>query len=95
MMKFYYSNGKVTESPVDVLGIIAILQKNESGNWVITSGGDFYVKQDEFWMEVDIYGLIDHCLDRGIALQGRKIANAKFDTIMAQAMKDREAIRNG
>jgi hypothetical protein len=94
-MKFYYSSGKVTETPEEPLGIVAILQKDESGQWVITSGGDFYVKQDEFWMEVDIFGLIDHCRDLGIVLEGTMVSNSKFDQIMKQAMGDRRELDNG
>jgi len=95
LKKFYYSNGIVTTAPESPLGVIAILQEDEQGRWIITSGGDFYIRRDDVWFEVDIFGLIDFCRDMGFALEGTKVSNTKYNEIMARAMKDREDIQDG
>jgi len=95
LKKFYYSDGRSFNSPESPLGLVAILQEDEAGRWVITSGGDFYVKRDGFWLEVDIFGLIDFCLETGLVLEGRMVSNSRFQEVMTQALEDRKGLQNG
>lgn len=95
--RVYYSDGSTYEGPnPPAWDVQAILQRNEEGQWVIRSGGDFYTFRDGVWTEHDFIGLIDFLQDTGIVLFGRTVSNTKFADVMAQAMKDREEIeKNG
>ncbi len=91
--RVYYGDGSVSEAePPPPLGVQAILQRNDEGQWHIRAGGDYYVLRGQEWIEVDIFGLFDYLMDTGLVLFGRTIANRQFAQVMAQAMKDREAL---
>ena len=84
--RVYYSNGKISEEEnPPARDVQAILQKNEEGEWIIRSGGDY-------WIEVDIFGLFDYLMDSGLVLFGRTLSNTEFSEIMKKALKDREVL---
>lgn len=94
MYYVYYSDGSVIDSnnnpsPRDVQ---AILCQNTEGDWIIRSGGDFYVFWNGEWTEVDLFGLFDFLLDSGIVLFGRTVPNDFYSSVIATAMADREAL---
>ena len=91
--RVYYSNGKISEEEnPPARDVQAILQKNEEGEWIIRSGGDYYVLRNGVWIEVDIFGLFDYLMDSGLVLFGRTLSNTEFSEIMKKALKDREVL---
>lgn len=93
MTKVYYSDGTHFEGPnPPPRDVQAILQRNSEGEWIVRAGGDYYVKREGEWVDVDIFGLFDFLLDTGLVLFGRTVTNTEFREVMRRAMADREAI---
>lgn len=92
--RVYYQDGVTAEPPdaIPPIGVQAILQRNEEGEWHIRTGKDYYVWRDGVWIEVDIFGLFDYLMQTGIVLFGRTISNTEFGEILARAMRDKELI---
>jgi hypothetical protein len=57
------------------------------------SGKDFYVFHNGEWLGLDLFGVIDHFMHRGLLKSGRTITNDEFRSLMTQAIADREMPR--
>lgn len=90
--RVYYSDGSTFNGPgkPPFWGTQVILERNEEGNLITRCGGDFYVFENDVWVEVDYNGLLDFLSRTGLVMIGTTIPNKKFDDILKKALVDKE-----
>ena len=91
----YYGDGTVFLKNKDnknppSRNVQAITQPNVEVGFEIVSGADYYVKEDQGWRGVDIFGLFDYLMDSGSVLFGKTISSEEYSKIMKRARKDQK-----
>lgn len=77
-------------------GVIGIVYYNEwARDWLISSGGDYYVYRNGTWNDCDLVGMVDHVINvPGVmVVAGRTVPNEIYRATMAQMMADQEYAR--
>lgn len=90
--RIYYSDHSVIAAVDDIVparDVQVILQHDDKVGWTTLSGSDYYIRRDERWIGVDIFGLFDFLLESGLVLFGRTITNREFLEIYQQAKSDK------
>jgi hypothetical protein len=89
--QIFYKDGP---APIDAIpsarGVQAIVQDNEEVGSELVTSADYYVKINNGWKGVDIFGLFDFLLDSGIVLFGRTISRNEYQEIIRKALKTKE-----
>lgn len=90
--QIYYASKHIHTGPhpPSARGVIAILQDNPDVGVELVTSSDYYVKVNNVWKGVDIFGLFDFLLDSGIVLFGRTITREEYGEIIRTACKHKE-----
>ena len=94
--RIFYENGDEYEgdSP-PARGVQVILQQDSDRGPYFQSGSDYYVKRDDSWVGVDIFGLFDYLIESGLVLFGRTITNAEYHAIYRKAKAAKSTWQTG
>jgi len=88
MTQVFYGDGSSREGPpYESRGVIAIVQPHTEVGAEIVAGKDYYVREDDRWKGVDIFGLFDFLMDSGLVLFGRAIRDEEYYKVMAKALE--------
>jgi hypothetical protein len=96
--RIFYDDGSTFDNeqgaPYDApgLGVICIVKMDTQSGRGILSGFDYYLYIDIEWMGADLFGLLDHVLNRFAHLRGvcagRTIDNGTYQLILRRAHED-------
>jgi hypothetical protein len=70
-----------------------VVQEHPDVGWHTQSGYDYYVRWDNRWVGVDLFGLYDYLLETGLVLFGRTTTRVEFDEAMRKALAIRAVER--
>lgn len=91
--RIYYAGGQTFDSsqgPPESApgpGVLAIVQTDDAAGRVLVTG-DYYLRHRGEWIGVDLPGMLDHLMARGILKCGRLETNAEFRRMLNLAMID-------
>lgn len=86
--RVWYSDGTYQdEPPYPPTGVQVIVMPNPEGGIMTACKTDYYVKREDKWYGVDIFGLFDYLMDSGLVLFGRTISGKKFQRILETALQ--------
>lgn len=89
--QIFYQDGPAEINKIlEARGVQAIVQDHDEVGSEVVSSSDYYVKVNNKWKGVDIFGLFDYLLDSGIVLFGRTISRDEYQKIISQAIKRKE-----
>ena len=94
--KIWYGNGETFSSDdgppekAPAFDVQAIAQADKATGRIVLTRFDFYVRKEDGWYGVDLFGMLDHFLDSGLLKAGRTIPTSEYNSIVQQATNDPE-----
>lgn len=83
-----FSNDDGLPEKAPALNVQFIVQIDPDSGRYNQSGADFYIRRDDRWVGVDLFGLFDFLMESGLVKFGRTIGTKRFRELHSLAEAD-------